>query len=569
MVPSMKKSCSGDCCPADDSKYAKRQKQRQMKKNKTLLLFSIALTVLVFTRWVLKEDEGSPQERIQRFSKEKMEKLKQAKQLLQEDIRMGLKQGLTGRFDTGAWKTGASNFLRHNDNPKYTSMEEHEHSLAAYDAAILMNEDSGTQWMNPEFLPSLTKEKPLLNAIKKVLRQKSGGAFISPRKFFKVKRQNTKFKWEDLAAPIADKGPKVDFTKHSYKYPEKLSAPPEKIGDYPKLKPLRTLMEDWPQDDIDHPPTPFEEALIHFDYTNSDDVAAAKEFREAKLPFKFVNVPEVVAAGKKWTDEYVNEHFSGHPTDAAPASGKCQESINNFFAFFNHDGWDIETYGLAPTRNNDWTFAKWARHAKYADSARLSPNQPHFYWQAGVDKEERNLPKSKWTFISKDLPSFSSPTETFFVFNPEAQKGIQCRFGERGVTAATHFDAGRNMIAMVTGAKRYILSPPKECSKLGIVPTRGNAMFRHSMLNFGHINLMHEPDMPQDERDWLEESGDAMSLETVLKAGEVLYIPSHWFHYINSLQKSAQCNVRSGVDIEGDAIFGGQADVTDLCEPGI
>ena len=125
------------------------------------------------------------------------------------------------------------------------------------------------------------------------------------------------------------------------------------------------------------------------------------------------------------------------------------------------------------------------------------------------------------------------------------------------------------MIAMVTGAKRYILSPPKECSKLGIVPTRGNAMFRHSMLNFGHINLMHEPDMPQDEREWLEEAGDAMSLETVLKAGEVLYIPSHWFHYINSLQKSAQCNVRSGVDIEGDAAFGGQIDVTELCDPGI
>lgn len=94
-------------------------------------------------------------------------------------------------------------------------------------------------------------------------------------------------------------------------------------------------------------------------------------------------------------------------------------------------------------------------------------------------------------------------------------------------------------------------------------------MFRHSMLNFGHINLMQEPEMPQDERDWLEEAGDAMSLETVLKAGEVLYIPSHWFHYINSLQKSAQCNVRSGVDIEGDAVFGGQLDVTELCDPAI
>jgi hypothetical protein len=78
----------------------------------------------------------------------------------------------------------------------------------------------------------------------------------------------------------------------------------------------------------------------------------------------------------------------------------------------------------------------------------------------------------------------------------------------------------------------------------------------------------------------------------VLKAGEVLYIvsflfscwlpfllvltclvlthvavyflnkqPSHWFHYIISLQKSAQCNVRSGVDLEGSEEFGGHEDV--------
>jgi hypothetical protein len=146
------------------------------------------------------------------------------------------------------------------------------------------------------------------------------------------------------------------------------------------------------------------------------------------------------------------------------------------------------------------------------------------------------------------------------------QKGIQCRFGERGVTAATHFDSGRNMVAMMKGAKRYILSPPRECSKLGVVTGKGNPIFRHSMLNFGHLNEMSNADMPSDEREWLERSADALAIDTVLKAGEVLYIPSHWFHYITSLQTSAQCNVRSGIDVEGDSFFGGQAEATRLCE---
>lgn len=41
----------------------------------------------------------------------------------------------------------------------------------------------------------------------------------------------------------------------------------------------------------------------------------------------------------------------------------------------------------------------------------------------------------------------------------------------------------------------------------------------------------------------------------------VLYVPSHWFHYIVSLQKSAQCNVRSGINFDGNVHFGGRNDV--------
>jgi hypothetical protein len=57
-------------------------------------------------------------------------------------------------------------------------------------------------------------------------------------------------------------------------------------------------------------------------------------------------------------------------------------------------------------------------------------------------------------------------------------------------------------------------------------------------------------------------------VETVLRSGEVLFIPSHWFHYIVGLQKNAQCNVRSGVQVEGNDQFGGQYDTTpEGCRP--
>ena len=36
------------------------------------------------------------------------------------------------------------------------------------------------------------------------------------------------------------------------------------------------------------------------------------------------------------------------------------------------------------------------------------------------------------------------------------------------------------------------------------------------------------------------------AIDTIVREGEILYIPSYWLHYIISLQYSIQCNSRSG-----------------------
>lgn len=454
------------------------------------------------------------------------------------------------------------------DERRMRKLEEDLHLL---EERIQTNRNNGIRWVNPGLVPPLREgeRKPMLEATRRDISRYEREQHT---KFFNVRRSSpVKMAWEveDLAKAkqVGMRHGFVDYTKHSYRYPEKLVEPPTILGEYPKLTPMKDLMEIWPQDDLDHPPATIEEDLIHFDYNKPHELEAARKFRDAKLPFKLVNVPEVVAAGGKWTDEYLTINFDGEIGSNGPRSkGSCQESPDNFFAFHQREKWRVETLGLPPTRSNHWTYAKWAQHARYADKVGLNATQPHFYFESGVDKEERHKDKKRWSFVSRDLPSFTSPSETFFVFEPDEQKGIQCRFGERGVTAATHYDMGRNMVAMVTGAKRYILSPPRECSKLGIVNNYRHTIFRHSMLNFGHLSYINRKDMPQEERQWMILAGTAGAISTVLKAGEVLYIPSHWFHYIISLQKSAQCNVRSGVDEEGDSVYGGASDVMDKCD---
>lgn len=105
----------------------------------------------------------------------------------------------------------------------------------------------------------------------------------------------------------------------------------------------------------------------------------------------------------------------------------------------------------------------------------------------------------------------------------------------KGIIAAPHFDSRRNFVAMVRGRKRYILLPPNECKNLKLYP-RGHPSARHSSISWADAGqLKQHPEL-----------ASARATEVVLRPGEVLYIPSFWFHYIISQDASIQCNCRSG-----------------------
>lgn len=67
----------------------------------------------------------------------------------------------------------------------------------------------------------------------------------------------------------------------------------------------------------------------------------------------------------------------------------------------------------------------------------------------------------------------------------------------------------------------------------------GHPSARHSMLDWSKPDLDTYPQFNQ-----------ARSSEVVLQAGDVLYLPTNWFHSIVSLDTSLQCNARSGVTQE-------------------
>mmetsp|Transcript_1111 Transcript_1111/g.1411 ORF Transcript_1111/g.1411 Transcript_1111/m.1411 type:complete len:161 (-) Transcript_1111:148-630(-) len=144
--------------------------------------------------------------------------------------------------------------------------------------------------------------------------------------------------------------------------------------------------------------------------------------------------------------------------------------------------------------------------------------------------------------VIRDHPSislmsllFSSQKKGLYLTEPEKQKGIHCRFGMKGVIAENHFDGSRNAIVVLGGERRYILSHPDQCELLTLFP-KEHPSARHSAVDWSAPDLESFPNFHQ-----------AITNEVVLQAGDVLYLPTNWFHYIISLDLNFQCNTRSGL----------------------
>jgi ribosomal protein L16 Arg81 hydroxylase len=110
----------------------------------------------------------------------------------------------------------------------------------------------------------------------------------------------------------------------------------------------------------------------------------------------------------------------------------------------------------------------------------------------------------------------------------------------KGVIATNHYDASRNTVALLGGERRYILNHPDQCHWLALHP-KGHPSARHSAVDWTN---------PEQGTIEFPQFSQAQGNEVVLQAGEVLYLPTHWFHYIVSLSMNFQCNTRSGVSQE-------------------
>lgn len=314
---------------------------------------------------------------------------------------------------------------------------------------------------------------------------------------------------------------------------------------YPFAWNMVELLAAWPPDD----PTPrskIYQGLCVFDFQKDYDKAMT--YRTSEVPFVIVNDPSVAATAERWNTPGYMEQLLGDEEH------RCEFSENNHFMYFTpvskknrrnqntiRRGKQIPEGWTAPTQKMWLRYTDWLNHANVTDD-KLGPDKPHWYFRligCGIGMgNDGHCDRSSSEYLFDELPFFQPKSDLLYMVDHEAQMGIHCRFGMKGVIAENHFDGSRNSIAVFGGSRRYILSHPNECSKLALYP-KGHPSGRHSAINWSHPDTEEYP-----------EFATAVGNEIVLQPGQVLYLPTEWFHFIVSLELNMQCNTRSGINPE-------------------
>jgi len=103
----------------------------------------------------------------------------------------------------------------------------------------------------------------------------------------------------------------------------------------------------------------------------------------------------------------------------------------------------------------------------------------------------------------------------------------------RSVIAENHFDGSRNMVVLLGGLRRYILSHPKHCSSMYLLPS-GHPSGRHSSNDWSlyYSQTSNDGDQQQQQQQ-LQRQKELFPLfervranEVILTPGDVLFIPT-------------------------------------------
>jgi len=303
--------------------------------------------------------------------------------------------------------------------------------------------------------------------------------------------------------------------------------PPE---GYPESWKILDIIHNWNPDDPTSEKRLIYQGLCTFDYET--ELEKAKTYREHEVPFILRNDPNILPTVERWSHPEYLRRFLG-----STESYRTESSSNNHFLFSRANRNERSNW-KAPIEMIKMTYGDWLEKAN--SSLPKNNNDPHWYFRLNGCPDNKCAKKKSdvRAWLTEELPFFKRE-ESFYIVDPTQFHGINCRFGMQSVIAENHFDGSRNFVVLLGGERRYILAHPNQCENLILYP-KEHPSGRHSKIDWSEPDLNKYPMFSK-----------AMGNEVVLQAGDLLYLPTFWFHYIVSLEGvNFQCNVRSGITSE-------------------
>mmetsp|Transcript_40819 Transcript_40819/g.68379 ORF Transcript_40819/g.68379 Transcript_40819/m.68379 type:complete len:314 (+) Transcript_40819:124-1065(+) len=169
------------------------------------------------------------------------------------------------------------------------------------------------------------------------------------------------------------------------------------------------------------------------------------------------------------------------------------------------------------------------------DQSHTSPSDgPRYYLKSYLRDELRadvqQLPDRLLFQHNPASPSAGPPPEKIDA------KLTKVWIGSEGNVTPLHFDHCHGLVAQVVGAKRVIMYPPSESSKLHPFPSGSGGAQRASRVD---LTAMMRPgttaDAENKEREMYPLAWEAQGVACDIAAGEALYIPPFWWHHITAL----------------------------------
>mmetsp|Transcript_1288 Transcript_1288/g.1983 ORF Transcript_1288/g.1983 Transcript_1288/m.1983 type:complete len:495 (+) Transcript_1288:176-1660(+) len=289
---------------------------------------------------------------------------------------------------------------------------------------------------------------------------------------------------------------------------------------YPMEWPVLDLLHNWNPNDISTKRPQIYQGLCRFDHQT--ELHKAENYRHAEVPFLIRDDPEILKVVERWNQPNYLSKIMG---DEVKYRTEYSET-NSLMFFRERKGAKKPIDWTPPISGVKLTYDEWVEKASQPAEA-MAHDRPHWYFRV-------NAKGGTGHFMFKELPFFL-PNKNLYIVDEKDTRGINCRFGMAGNTAAAHFDGSRNFVMLFGGERRYILSHPKNCQNLALFP-KDHPSARHTFLNWADPDLEMYPEFKE-----------GMVNEVVLQAGDVLYLPTQWFHHIVSLDLNWQCNARSGI----------------------